>query len=553
MGSAGALSPEARQAVAELATSAAAFAVSVGVGTGPIVQSGANALAADLPAAELGDADPIRELAGQCLDGLALVARLESCLAAVKVRLAADFVAAGEAIADPDGSARDVTVREMSTVAEVACVLTIGERSAATLISQSLELTRRLPLTLAALEAGLVSWQQARTLVDEAVDLDAAAAAGLEAHFLGPYFPALTPQAPAHGSLAGELVPGRLRSRVRAWRERHHRESIEVRHARGEADRRVEFVPDRDGMAWLSAYLPADTASGIWERTTAAARSLQCPGESRTLPQLRADLAATWLLTCAGTPPGGPGQDSIIREAGSGQAGSVDGGCVNAGLPETGVPTPRAQVLVTVPVFSLLGVTEEPAVLDGYGPIPPSMARRLIAEGADSFYRVLVDPRDGAPLEIGRTSYRLTKPLRQWLRLRDGKCPFPGCSNASLDNDADHLLAWADGGTTGISNLGQPCRKHHRLKHATAWQPTAAGKTQSPGWTSPTGRTYASEPQDWEPPHDVPPDLQPDHLHRQVSALDGVTVGDAGSCGGPPDWRWTAVRRTFPQSLRHCA
>ena len=118
--------------------------------------------------------------------------------------------------------------------------------------------------------------------------------------------------------------------------------------------------------------------------------------------------------------------------------------------------------------MSLLGVSDEPAMLDGYGPIPPSMARRLIADGADPFYRVLTDPRDGAPLEIGRSSYRPTKAQRQWLRLRDGKCPFPGCNNPSLDNEADHLLAWADGGTTGIANLGQPCPKHHRLKHRSA-------------------------------------------------------------------------------------
>jgi hypothetical protein len=128
-----------------------------------------------------------------------------------------------------------------------------------------------------------------------------------------------------------------------------------------------------------------------------------------------------------------------------------------------------------------------------------------VAGGAGSFYRVLVDPRDGAPLEIGRTSYRLTKAMRAWLRLRDGKCPFPGCSNHSLDNDADHLLAWANGGTTGISNLGQPCPKHHRLRHTTAWKPTPATKTTPPGWTSPTGRHYQSEHQDWEPPHRPPP------------------------------------------------
>jgi hypothetical protein len=133
-------------------------------------------------------------------------------------------------------------------------------------------------------------------------------------------------------------------------------------------------------------------------------------------------------------------------------------------LPSGGVPSPAAQVLVTVPVFSLLGLTEEPATLDGYGPIPPSMARRLVADGGTSFLRVLTDPRDGAPLEIGRISYRISKPMRQWLRLRDARCTFPACNNHSLDNDADHILAWADGGGTGVANLGQPCPKHHRLK-----------------------------------------------------------------------------------------
>jgi hypothetical protein len=273
-------------------------------------------------------------------------------------------------------------------------------------------------------------------------------------------------------------MPSRFRHKARTWRERHHPVSIEKRHAKGVQDRRFEYAPDRDGMSWLSAYLPADTAAGIWNRATAAARSLQGPDEPRTLTQLRADTAADWLLR---------------------------------GVAE-GTPSPTAQVLVTVPVLSLLATatatgTEsddasiEPAMLDGYGPIPASMARRLIADGADSFHRVLTDPRDGAPLEIGRTSYRIPKAMRQWLRLRDGKCPFPGCNNHSLDNEADHLLAWAHGGTTGITNLGQPCRKHHRLKHTTGWKPTPATLDKPPGWTSPTGRHYQSEHQDWEPPH----------------------------------------------------
>ena len=128
-------------------------------------------------------------------------------------------------------------------------------------------------------------------MVDETGDLDPAGAAALEAHFLDPDAPN-----PARGCPAGDLVPDRFRAKVRTWRERHHPDSIEKRHTKSAADRRVEFRPDSDGMAWFSAYLPADTAAGIWDRTTAAARALQGPDEARTLTQLRADVAATLLL-----------------------------------------------------------------------------------------------------------------------------------------------------------------------------------------------------------------------------------------------------------------
>ena len=262
---------------------------------------------------------------------------------------------------------------------------------------------------------------------------------------------------PARGCRAGDLVPARFRAKARIWRERHHRAGIEARHIRGAADRRVEYAPDRDGMAWLSAYLPADTAAGVWERTTAAARALQGPAEARDLSQLRADITATWLLTGTGTNSTCPG--TIRGTAAGGKAGcetagtcpgtncgTVDGGTAGSGTcpgtncgttrPGTGtgtcavwgggVPSPRAQVLVTVPVLALLGATDEPAVLDGYGPIPPSMARRLITEGADSFYRVLIDPRDGAPLEIGRSSYRVTKAQRQLASPARWQVPVPG-------------------------------------------------------------------------------------------------------------------------------
>ncbi|MEV4989570.1 HNH endonuclease signature motif containing protein [Pseudarthrobacter sp. LMD1-1-1.1] len=412
-------------------------------------------------------ADPLAGLADGCLEILAGSREVEAGIAAVKARAAVGYVESAAAVAGPDVPVR---AQEMAVAAEIGCVLALGPRAASSFLVTSHAVTATLPRTLEALRAGVISWSHAVVMADETACLDGAGAAALEAHFLDP-----DPPDPARGCPVGQLPAHRFKAKARTWRERHQAGSIEKRHAKGVADRRVEFRPDQDGMAWLSAYLPADQALAGWNRHTAAARGMQGPDEPRSMPQLRADTFAEAILTSGTSTGNGAGTDQ----------------------PSSGI---RAQVLVTVPAFSLLGQTDEPAMLDGYGPIPPSMARALVAGGAGSFYRVLVDPRDGAPLEIGRTSYRVTKAMRAWLRLRDGKCPFPGCSNNSLDNDADHILAWANGGPTGISNLGQPCPKHHKLRHTTAWKPTPATKNEPPGWTSPTGRHYQSEHEDWEPP-----------------------------------------------------
>ncbi|MDQ0636215.1 hypothetical protein QFZ40_004124 [Arthrobacter pascens] len=500
------------------------------------------------------DTDQLHALADSCLDILGGIARSEARLAALKAQAAAKFAATARSIAAPAASPQEATAHEMAVTAEIACVLTIGSRAADALLSHARQLTATLPLTLSALQAGTISWQHARAMVEETACLDPAGAASLEAHFLDPNAPDL-----GRGCPAGEMPASRFRNKARTWRERHHHESIGKRHAKSVLDRRIEYTPDQDGMAWLSAYLPAATANGIWNRVTAISRGLQRPAESRTLTQLRADVLAISLLnaglftagpnrvSCAvcGTEGGGIGVGTEGRRSGAGAISSrATGGVKGAGISgdantSTGladVPSPRAQVLVTVPVFSLIGATDEPAMLDGYGPIPASMARDLVANGAGSFYRVLVDPRDGAPLEIGRKSYRIPKPMRQWLRLRDGKCPFPGCNNNSLDNEADHLLAWHKGGTTGISNLGQPCPKHHRLKHTSGWTPTTAGKGAPPGWISPMGRTYKSEHQDWEPPHWPTEQKQDRHQEVRSRPASNLPPPVHVPSGGHPDF-----------------
>ncbi|WP_314214964.1 DUF222 domain-containing protein [Pseudarthrobacter equi] len=408
--------------------------------------------------------DPLGELAESCLAGLEVLARVEAATAAAKVRLVAAYAEASAQIEGPAADAYEASAREKSLVAEVACVLTVGEGAASVLMGEAHALTSSLPAALAELQAGAISWQHARILADETAGLEPARVQELEAHFFDPDAPHA-----ARGAAPGELVPSRFRRKVRAWWERQYPDSLEVRRALSVAERRMEYRPEADGMGRITLILPGENACAIWNKVTSIARGLQSPDDPRTLSQRRADVSANLLL-----------------------------GCVGLDLEK--LPAPKADILMTVPAFSVFGVTDEPGEVDGFGPVPASVGRRIVAEGAGSFYRVLVDPRDGAPLEIGRTNYRLPESLKRWLRMRDGKCTFPGCSNHTPDNENDHLTAWQHGGATGVSNLAQLCPKHHRLKHQSAWTPTPASKNEPPGWTSPTGRHYPAEQPDWVPP-----------------------------------------------------
>ncbi|HSU45949.1 MAG TPA: endonuclease, partial [Arthrobacter sp.] len=189
------------------------------------------------------EADPLAGLADGCLDILAGVREVEAGFAGLKARAAVKYADAASAVAGPDVP---VVAQEMAVAAEIGCVLALGPRAAGSFLATSHALTSNLPRTLAALQAGTLSWQHAVVMADEAATLDPAGAAGLEAHFLDPDVADL-----ARGCPVGELPAHRFKARARTWRERHHAESIETRHAKGVADRRVEYRPDRDGMAWL--------------------------------------------------------------------------------------------------------------------------------------------------------------------------------------------------------------------------------------------------------------------------------------------------------------
>lgn len=156
---------------------------------------------------------------------------------------------------------------------------------------------------------------------------------------------------------------------------------------------------------------------------------------------------------------------------------------------QTGI---RPQVLVTVPVLTLMGLDEQPASLEGYGPIPANLAR-LLAARAPSFIRLLTHPETGAVLSVGRDRYTVPADLRTFLRVRDETCRNIGCTRRAATSDIDHSHPWSNGGATSFDNLAHLCPGDHGRKHRLGWT-----ITHLPGgtirWTSPFGRTYLTEP-----------------------------------------------------------
>src|SRR6478609_11005033 len=128
-------------------------------------------------------ADPLAGLADGCLEILAGSREVEAGIAALKVKAAVGYVESAAAVAGPDVPVR---AQEMAVAAEIGCVLALGPRAASSFLVTSHAVVASLPLTLSALQAGVISWGHAVVMADETACLDAAGAAALEAHFLDP-------------------------------------------------------------------------------------------------------------------------------------------------------------------------------------------------------------------------------------------------------------------------------------------------------------------------------------------------------------------------------
>jgi hypothetical protein len=106
-------------------------------------------------------------------------------------------------------------------------------------------------------------------------------------------------------------------------------------------------------------------------------------------------------------------------------------------------------------------VTAETSEIENGSHVTAETSRRI---SCDSTIVKIKEDENGEPLSIGRRSRSIPPPMRRALRIRDGGCRFPGCTNTRFV-DGHHIKHWADGGETSLDNLVLLCRHHHHLVH----------------------------------------------------------------------------------------
>lgn len=279
------------------------------------------------------------------------------------------------------------------------------------------------------------------------------------------------------------------------------------------------------GMAGTWVVLPAAEAVQVDAALDGAARSARGSGDGRTLDQLRADTLCDRVL---GRAPGSPaasvpsrrdGPFELLHDAahpgpGSAVAAGDPGSTVDvAAVPAAPVSTPavpgpqspRTRVLVTVPLSTLIGLDDQPADLEGYGPVDAVQARALALGGV--WQRIVTDDLSGTVLDVGRTTYRPPTALAEHVRYRDRYCTAPGCPVPASRTDLDHSEEYDPPppgspprplGTTSADNLGPGCRHHHRLKTSGAFgvRQREAGEFD---WRTPSGHVFRVRPGTDEP------------------------------------------------------
>ena len=305
-----------------------------------------------------------------------------------------------------------------------------------------------MPHTLAALECGALSEWRATLIVKESACLDVEDRRALDAELC------------ADVSKLDGQGDARITADAKEIAYRLDPQAVVDRAAKAEADRTVTIRPAPDTMTYVTALLPVAKGVGVY---AALKRAADTTFDDRSRGAVMAD---TLFERVTGRP--------------------------------AEVAEPVAVNLV-IADETLLGADDGPAVVEGYGPIPASVARGLVnAAVTDDRSRAMLRrlyrrPRTGALVAMESRSRFFPQGLAGFIGLRDQTCRTPYC-DAPIRHRDHAQPHHRDGPTSAANGLGE-CERCNYAKEAAGWRVTAGDDengVHTAEFVTPTGHHYHS-------------------------------------------------------------
>jgi HNH endonuclease len=220
--------------------------------------------------------------------------------------------------------------------------------------------------------------------------------------------------------------------------------------------------PAPDTMTWLTSSLPVRDGVAVFAALKHEAARLVAGGDVRSRGQIMADTLVARVL----------------------------------GHSEPGANVPPLAVNVVVGVDTLLGESDEPATIPGYGPIAADLLREWIRDGLDagvevSLRRLFAEPKTGALVAMESTKRTFDGNLADFIELRDQQCRTPWCD--APVRHRDHIVKAAHGGRTSAANAQGLCEACNYAKEAVGWQAwPRPGPVHTVETVTPTGHRYVT-------------------------------------------------------------
>ncbi|MFF1829493.1 HNH endonuclease [Paenarthrobacter sp. NPDC058040] len=407
-----------------------------------------------VPGSSVNQAADAKAVSQDLINQLRVLEDMKSAISALQAKIAVAFdLAQREEQAEAGVPAAE---RGRGSAAQVALARRESPNKGSRLLGLAKALVTEMPRTLRALETGQLNEWRATLLVKETACLSAEDRCAVDDEL-----------APDTGTFDGAGDKAIIAAAKAAAYRRDPR-SVTQRAAHAATERHVGLRPAPDTMTYLTALLPVAQGVAVYAALTQAAGTARSEGDTRSKGQVMAD---TLVERLTGTPSGYSGIDLHI------------------------VMTDR----------TLLQGDSEPARLTGYGVVPAEWARQLLTRGTygtgqgDSqlrdfnvwLRRLYTAPVTGELLATDSRARFFPPGMRRFVETRDHLCRTPYC-DAPIRH-YDHIIPWAQGGQTTLTNAAGLCEHCNHTKENPGWSAKPQpGKRHTLHVTTPTGHSYHS-------------------------------------------------------------